>query len=834
MVRELSTGHAVARPFGIRDQQGHVRKNICNPPVSRADVPRYNQPQEGTKVSPAVFQAYTLKKPVLNTLAYRKIKPALLPTSTLKFAGTPRIPGHQRYHAYAAISGQATLPAIRMGQGDPDVLGATWINQNGVQGVNFALSSGQADAVELCLFDQPSDGQESYKIPLQKTGHVWHGFSPDLKPGQIYGYRVHGAYEPTQGKRFNENKILLDPYAKAIARTEGHWDPALTGYQTFKSPHDKNAKSLLDSAKSAPLAAVVDDHFDWKKDKHPNIPWENRVVYEAHVKGMTALHPLISPDKRGTYAGLAEKPVIDHLKKLGVSTIELLPVHHFRDDQKAKALTNYWGYNTLNFFSPHPLYATGYATGRSTEAENPQKTVDEFKQMVKTFHDNGIEVFLDVVYNHTAEGNEFGPTLSMRGIGNEANYRLVNGLPQYYMDYSGCGNTPDTTKPEVIKLITDSLRYWVENMHVDGFRFDLASALARNEDGWVPGDISQHPLFKAIQTDPVLSKVALIAEPWDASAGGYRVGGFPNGWADWNGRFRDNIRAFWRGDWGQLPAFASRISGNSDIYGPSGKSPLASVNYVTSHDGFTMKDLVSYASKHNEANGENNRDGDDHNTSTNYGVEGPTQDVTINEKRTRHVKNLWATTLLSQGVPMISHGDEIGRTQQGNNNAYCQDSPLTWMDWKNADSDLLDFAQTVGQLRKNHPTFRRTHFLNALPSSTQGQDVRWYHAGGQEMQDKDWRVPHGQSLGALYNGNALGKPGKDDHFLMLANASAQGVSFTLPTMPDNVKKPQKWELVLDTAKPSKLSGSGMKPGQHYPMKSGSFVLFKTPNPEPDN
>lgn len=819
-MRVMSAGHAVVRPFGVSGKQRTEAENTPSPAAFQYRRTTSFQTKNQRAVSLAVFQGYSFGKPVLQTHAYRKVKQAFVPSHSLRFAGQ-QYSQIKKYQTYPALSGHAKQSEIRMSEGDPAILGATWLNQDTLKGVNFALSAKNAQAVELCLFEKTTDEQESFKIPLKKTEDVWHGFSPDLKPGQIYGYRVHGNYEPTQGKRFNEHKILLDPYAKAIARMEGNWDFALSGYQEFRSPNDRNAKSTLDSAKCAPLAAVVDDAFNWEKDTHPKPPWENRVVYEAHVKGLTALHPLIPIKKRGTYAGLTEKPVIDHLKKLGVTTLELLPVHHFRNDQKQKGLTNYWGYNTLNFFSPHPTYATN--------PDVPQKTVDEFKQMVKTFHENGIEVFLDVVYNHTAEGNEYGPTLSLRGVDNQSNYRLVSGQPQYYMDYSGCGNTLDTTKPEVIKMITDSLRYWVKEMHVDGFRFDLASALARDENGWIPDDMNNHPLFKAIQNDPVLSKVALIAEPWDASIGGYKVGGFPNGWADWNGRFRDDIRSFWRGDWGQLPAFAKRITGSSDIYGPSGKSPLASVNYVTSHDGFTMKDLVSYANKHNEANGENNQDGDNHNISTNYGVEGPTNNVTIQEKRIRHIKNLWATTLLSQGVPMISHGDEIGRTQNGNNNAYCQDSPLTWLDWKKANADLLDFAQKVGQLRKNHPTFRRTHFLNAMPAPTHGQDVLWYHAGGQEMQEKDWNLPYGQSVGALYNGNALGKPGKDDHFMMLANASSQGVHFNLPAPPNEDQNNQDWELVLDTAKQSNKTGGNWKPGQAYPMEPGSFVLLKAPN-----
>lgn len=778
-------------------------------------------PPVKTSITSAVYQGYALGKPVLHTGTHRKQKTILQPGKPLRFGQQPKIPSKQKYESISPLPGHESLPALKMGLGDPEVLGATVVKQGKAKGINFALAAPNADKVELCLFDSPQSGRESYKIPLKRTGNVWHGFSPDLKAGQVYGFRVHGPYEPMQGQRFNENKVLLDPYAKAIARTEGNWDPALMGYRLFTSPNERDSKSPLDSAHCSPLAAVVDDDFDWGKDKHLQTPWENRVVYEAHVKGMTALHPLIPAEKRGTYAGLAEKPVIDHLKKLGVTTIELLPVHHFRDDQKPKGLNNYWGYNTLGFFSPHPAYASDQSA--------PQKTVDEFKQMVKTFHDNDMEVFLDVVYNHTAEGNENGPTLSLRGVDNPTYHRLVNGQRQYYMDYSGCGNTPDTTKPEVIKLITDSLRYWVDEMHVDGFRFDLASALARNEYGWVPDDMLNHPLFKAIKQDPVLSKVALIAEPWDASTGGYRVGGFPNGWQDWNGRFRDDTRAFWRGDWGKLPSFARRITGSSDIYGQSGKGPLASVNYVTSHDGFTMRDLVSYNSKHNEANGENNQDGDNHNISMNYGVEGPTNNGFINQLRTRHVKNLLATTLFSHGVPMISHGDEIGRTQNGNNNVYCQDNPTAWMNWNNADQDLLAFAQKLGQLRKEHPVFRRTHFLNAIPAPTHGRDAVWYHAGGQEMQGGDWNLPYGQSVGALYNGNALGKPGKDDHILMLANASPQGVRFTLPPTPTGGDDKPNWELLLDTARKDNVSGSHWKPGQRYPMEPGSFVLLKTPN-----
>lgn len=738
-----------------------------------------------------------------------KTRAVTTPGRLLRFAGQPKIPASTGYQTYKLPLPDGGSRDIRFTDGDPDFPGATWIEQQNLQGINFALYSRNASKVELCLLNSPQDSHEAVRIPLKRSGDTWHGFSPDLQPGQIYGYRVYGPYQPREGHRFNDSKLLVDPAAKAIERPIEKWDTSLTGYLPSRNPNDPAEKSTLDSAAHSPLGVVIRNDFDWQGDQHPKTPWQDTVIYEAHVKGMTALHPKVPANLRGTYAGLATEPVIKHLKDLGVTAVEVLPVQFSPDDQKDKGRTNYWRYNTLGYYAPE----TDYASDRS----QPDGPVKEFKSMVQAMHRNGLEVFMDVVYNHTAEGNEFGPTLAMRGVDNQAYYRLVKGEKQYYQDYTGCGNTLDTNDPSALNLILDSLRYWVTEMHVDGFRFDLASALARDPSGNIPANMLDHPLFKAIQADPVLSKVKLIAEPWDASGDGYRVGGFPKGWSEWNGKYRDDMRKFWRGDGNMLGAFASRLAGSSDVY--NGRGPLASVNFITAHDGYTMNDLVSYEEKHNWANGENNRDGENNNHSRNFGVEGPTSNPAINLRRKRQMKNFWATLLLSQGVPMILHGDELGRTQSGNNNTYCQDNETSWMHWNQTDQELLNFAKLVGQIRKAHPAFRRSAFMGP-------DDVTWLRPDAQPMKSADWSTGYARSIGVLYNGNSSALPQKDDHFLLLANASENELLFKLPEHPDG----RQWQLVFDTVETQSRSGRTVDAGTQYRLAPGSMALLSMPNP----
>jgi isoamylase len=654
-------------------------------------------------------------------------------------------------------------------------------------GTNFALYSQACDKVELCLFD---DKLAETRVPLTEVdAYVWHAYLPDVKPGQRYGYRVYGTYDPKSGARFNPSKLLLDPYAKATCG-QIDWDPSLYGYN-FGDPESENND---DSAKHMMHGVVVDTEFDWSGDRAPHTPYASSVIYEAHVKGLTELHPGIPEDQRGKYAAVGSPEIIDHLKKLGVTAIELMPVHQFVDDStlQQKGLSNYWGYNTIGFFAPH----NGYS---STGDQGQQVT--EFKSMVRELHKAGIEVILDVVYNHTAEGNQLGPTLSFRGIDNAAYYRLVDATPEFYMDYTGTGNTLNVSNPHSLQMIMDSLRYWVTEMHVDGFRFDLAAALAREFY-----DVDKlAAFFELVQQDPIVSQVKLIAEPWDVGPGGYQVGNFPPLWTEWNGQYRDTVRDFWRGEPSTLGEFASRITGSSDLYENEGRRPVASINFVTAHDGFTLRDLVSYNQKHNEANGEDDKDGTDDNRSYNCGVEGPTDDAAVNTLRARQQRNFLSTLLLSQGVPMVLHGDELGRTQDGNNNTYAQDSGISWVHWDTADQALIDFTASLVALRKAHPTFRRSQFFDGHPV-TRGAgeplpDIVWLQPDAAVMSMADWDSGFGRAIAVFLNGNGIhgrgprGETITDRNFLLLFNAGDAPVTFTIP--PDEYAA--SWEIVVDTA-----------------------------------
>lgn len=668
--------------------------------------------------------------------------------------------------------------------GRPYPLGATWDGQ----GVNFALFSEHAEKVELCLFDATGQ-RELQRIAVdEQTDQIWHVYLPQVRPGQLYGYRVHGPYRPEQGHRFNPHKLLLDPYAKSIVGAV-EWSDAQFGYR-IGSPREDLSFSRRDSAPGVFKSQVIDAGFDWEGDRHPHVPWHQTVIYELHVKGFTQLHPHIPPAMRGTYAGLSTPPVIEHLKRLGVTAVELLPIHTFVDDRHLleRGLKNYWGYNSIAYFAPEPRYS---ASGH----------INEFKHLVKTLHAAGIEVIMDVVYNHTAEGNHMGPSLCFRGIDNAAYYRLVAGNPRYYMDYTGCGNTLNMMHPRVLQLIMDSLRYWVIEMHVDGFRFDLAAALARELH-----EVDQLGAFMdIIHQDPVLSQVKLIAEPWDLGEGGYQVGNFPIGWAEWNGKYRDVVRDYWRGEGGLMGQLAYRLTGSSDLYQHSGRRPYASINFITAHDGFTLYDLVSHNEKHNAANGEDNRDGDSHNRSWNCGAEGDTTDTEVLRLRQRQRRNLLATLVLAQGVPMMLAGDEMGRTQRGNNNAYCQDNELSWVDWQLAwlpdNRDLFEFTRHLIDLRNRHPALRRRHFFQGQRIHGTGvRDIIWLHPDASEISDDDWDHHHARSFGLYLIGEALeeqdegGQWARDDDFLLLLNGHHETIRFALP-----------WkgscELVLDTTQP---------------------------------
>ncbi|WP_077489906.1 glycogen debranching protein GlgX [Sinomonas mesophila] len=653
-------------------------------------------------------------------------------------------------------------------------------------GTNFALFSEAASGVELCLFD---DERNEKRVPMTEVdGFVWHCYLPHVQPGQLYGYRVHGDYDPDTGQRCNPNKLLLDPYVKAV-KGEPDWAQPLFSYN-FGEPNSKNHE---DSAEHMMLGVVTSPFFDWQGDALLKVPYHRTVIYEAHVKGLTEAHPEVPVELQGTYAGVAHPAVVSHLTKLGVTALELMPVHQFVDDNtlREKGLSNYWGYNTIGFFAPHNGYSASGDRGHQ---------VQEFKAMVRTLHQAGIEVILDVVYNHTAEGNHLGPTLSFKGIDNAAYYRLVEDDQQYYMDYTGTGNSLNVRHPHSLQLLMDSLRYWVTEMHVDGFRFDLAATLAR--EFYDVDKLSS--FFELIQQDPVVSQVKLIAEPWDVGPGGYQVGNFPPQWTEWNGKYRDTVRDFWRGEPATLGEFASRLTGSADLYQHTGRRPVASINFVTAHDGFTLRDLVSYNRKHNKANGEGNEDGESHNRSWNCGAEGPTHDPAVLELRARQQRNFIATLLLSQGVPMISHGDELGRTQKGNNNAYCQDTPLTWINWKNADGPLVEFTAAVARLRAEHPTFRRSRFFDGRPVRRRGEglpDIEWLRADGEPMVPEDWDIALGRSVGVFLNGHGIrgkdthGRPITDKNFLLYFNADDTDVDFRIP--PDEYAPG--WDVLLDTS-----------------------------------
>ncbi|MFR3196673.1 MAG: glycogen debranching protein GlgX [Bifidobacterium longum] len=661
-------------------------------------------------------------------------------------------------------------------------------------GVNFALYSQVAQKVELCLFDE-YDAETRIEMTEQNS-YVWHNYIPGLQPGQRYGYRVYGPYDPMHGLRCNPNKLLLDPYAKAI---EGNidGDESLFSYW-FKSPDDTSAMNDLDSAAHTMKSAVINPYFDWGNDQHPYISYHDSVIYEAHVRGMTNLNMDVPPDIRGTYAGLAYPSVIEYLKKLGITAIELMPIHQFVNDSflQEKGLSNYWGYNTIGFFAPHNAYSSSGERGEQ---------VNEFKSMVKAYHRAGMEVILDVVYNHTAEGNHMGPTLSFKGIDNASYYRLVEGDQQYYFDTTGTGNSLLMRSPHALQLITDSLRYWVTEMHVDGFRFDLAATLARQFQ-----EVDKlSAFFDIVEQDPIISRVKLIAEPWDLGSGGYQVGGFPSSWSEWNGRYRDTVRDFWRSQPSTLPEFASRLMGSSDLYQVNGRRPVASVNFITAHDGFTMNDLVSYNEKHNEANGEGNRDGESNNRSWNCGVEGPTNIRDVNELRQRQMRNMFSTLLLSQGIPMICGGDEVARTQQGNNNAYCQDNEISWTDWnldKNQE-ELLAFVSKLIHLRLEHPVLHRRRFFTGREPGDDSNtipQVEWFDHTGSIMDMDDWQNTHAFSMMIYLNGSDIpevdwyGNRMVDNDFILIFNAHYEPIMFTLP----DERYGRKWQLVVDTHNPN--------------------------------
>ncbi|HEV8472152.1 MAG TPA: glycogen debranching protein GlgX [Methylomirabilota bacterium] len=705
---------------------------------------------------------------------------------------------------------------VRTRPGRPHPLGATWDGA----GANFALFSENATGVELCLFE--GDGQrETARIPItENTDQVWHVYLPEARPGLRYGYRVHGPWEPAQGHRFNPAKLLLDPYARAIDGTIT-WDDALFAYALGGGDDADLTADTRDSARNMPKAILTDTAFTWGDDRLLRTPWNETVIYELHVKGFTQRHPDVPKALRGTYAGLATPAVLEHLKALGVTAVELMPVHQFVSDRylKDKGLSNYWGYNSIGFFAPDFRYARANRAGGQ---------VDEFKMMVKTLHEHGIEVILDVVYNHTAEGNHLGPTFAFRGIDNAAYYRLSPENPRVHVDYTGCGNTLNMTHPRTLQLIMDSLRYWIQEMHVDGFRFDLASALAREL-----ADVDRlGSFFDIIHQDPVISQVKLIAEPWDLGEGGYQVGNFPVLWAEWNGMYRDTVRAYWKGDEGQAGAMGHRLTGSSDLYGRGGRRPYASINFVTAHDGFTLNDLVSYEAKHNEANGEDNRDGNDHNLSWNHGVEGPTDDVKIVELRERQKRNFLATLLLSQGVPMFCGGDEIGRTQQGNNNAYCQDNEISWVDWTPDAKrrDLLAFTRYAARLRRRHPVFRRRQFFFGRPlRGSEVKDLTWFRCDGGEMTQEDWTNAFTRCFGVRLAGDAIveqdaqGRRIVDDTFLVMLNAHHEPMGFTLPTDDKHVR----WDAVLDTREPTgRTKRRALRGGEVYEMEARSLAVLR--------
>jgi isoamylase len=693
---------------------------------------------------------------------------------------------------------------MRIWPGKPYPLGATWDGR----GTNFTLFSEIAERVELCLFIA---GDETRIDLTEVDDFVWHGHVPEIGPGTRYGYRVHGPWDPVEGTLCNPAKLLLDPYAKAICGTVTAND-ALFGYDL---PFSRYRPSAADNAAYTMRSVVINPFFKWDADRSPQVPYHETVIYEAHVRGMTLCHPQIPPAQRGTYAGLAHPAMIEHLKRLGITAVELMPVHQFMSDLNlaTKGLTNYWGYSTIGYFAPHNGYSsTGDLGGQ----------VGEFKDMVKRLHKDRIEVILDVVFDHTGEGNNLGPTLSFRGIDNAAYYRLRNNDKRYNVDYSDCGNSLEVRQPHVLQLVMDSLRYWVLEMHVDGFRFDLATVLARELH-----EVDRlSAFFDLVQQDPVVSQVKLIAEPWDIAEGGYQIGNFPPLWTEWNGKYRDTMRDFWRGQPATLPEFASRLTGSSDLYQHYSRRPVASINFITCHDGFTLRDLVSYNHKHNEANNEDGPDGWDDNRSWNCGDEGPTDDLGIVALRRRQQRNFLATLLLSQGVPMLLGGDELGRTQQGNNNPYSQDNEISWVNWDESDNDLLRFVQVLTKLRRDHPVFRRRRFFRGTPQSNGMCDIAWFTPSGQQMTKDDWNADHSKAVTVYLNGGAIIEPGPDgqrivdDSFLLLFNANSDTIAFGIPASPYNGP----WEIMLDTATPRRDGAVPMK--QSVRVESYSLCVLR--------
>jgi isoamylase len=699
--------------------------------------------------------------------------------------------------------------------GRPYPQGATWDGE----GVNFALFSEHAEGVELCLFDSRGR-RELQRVRLrEQTDQVWHCYLPEARPGELYGYRVYGPYQPQQGHRFNPNKLLLDPYAKSIVGPLS-WSDAHFGYR-IGSPREDQSFDRRNNALGMPKCQVIDPAFSWGDDKHPHTPWHDTVIYEMHVRGFSMQHPDAPSQYRGTYAALATAPVIHYLKRLGVTAVELMPVHYFVQDRHLieKGLRNFWGYNSIGYFAPHQDYAA------ASRAER------EFKTMVKTLHSAGLEVILDVVYNHTAEGSHLGPTLCFRGIDNASYYRLVHDNPRYYMDYTGCGNTLNMQHPRVLQMIMDSLRYWITQMHVDGFRFDLASALARELH-----EVDRlGAFFDIIHQDPVISQAKLIAEPWDLGEGGYQVGRFPVGWTEWNGRYRDIIRDYWKGEGGLIGEVAYRVAGSSDLYEHSGRRPYASINFITAHDGFTLRDLVSYNEKHNEANLDDNRDGENHNRSWNCGAEGPTDDPEVNALRLRQIRNLLATLFLSQGVPMLFAGDEFARTQQGNNNAYCQDNPLTWLNWRlgREEQALLAFTRELIRLRASHRVFRRRSFFqNRAIRGEAVRDIVWLDPSGSEMSEQQWRESFARTLGVFLSGRGLNEQNErgqilvDSDFVLLLNAHHEAVEFHLPAQPAGAR----WLLRFDTTNPEGFEKNALTfhPNAAYMLAGRTLALFEFP------
>lgn len=701
-----------------------------------------------------------------------------------------------------------TRPPSRVREGSPFPRGATW---DGL-GVNFALFSANATKVELCLFD--AEGKEEVeRIELPEyTDEIWHCYLPDARPGDLYGYRVHGPYAPEQGHRFNPNKLLLDPYAKSIFG-ELTWADELFGY-TIGHPDGDLSFDERDSAPFMPRCQIIDPAFTWGRSRKVEVPWGRTVLYEAHARGYTMQHPAVPDHLKGTFSGLMHSDVIQYIRSLGVTSVELLPIHAFLDDQHLleKGLRNYWGYNTVGFFSPH----RGYMAGDS---------INEFKEMMARFHAAGLEVILDVVYNHTAEGNELGPTLSFKGIDNASYYRLVPDNERYYIDDTGTGNTVNLSHPRVLQMVTDSLRYWADEMRVDGFRFDLATILGREPHGFDEGG----GFLQSCYQDPVLSQVKLIAEPWDCGPGGYQVGGFPPGWAEWNDRFRDTVRAYWKGDEGQLAELATRMTASADLFDQRGRRPYSSVNFVTAHDGFTLYDLVAYNDKHNEANGEDNQDGHDHNISWNHGVEGPTDDPQIQSDRLRQIRNFFTTTLFSQGTPMLLAGDEMLRTQGGNNNAYCQDNEIGWISWDHSEDaqDMIEFVRSAIDMRQRYPILRRGRFLSGKYNEALGnKDVTWLTPGGEEMAVEDWEDPTARSIAVLLNGSAqatgIRRRGEDVTLLLLLNADSEPVTFHLPMPSEGCI----WMCRLDTSHVEEIEAYLHPSGESHDIGGRTLALLE--------